>query len=253
MKILICSDFHGKIDLLDSIFDAFQQIAPDLITFCGDVVKGKARGTLWLKAVAEGKRPNPDATEIIQEAEEDQRYYQTFFSCLNKLGIPILVVPGNMDAPESRFFSLLFEYEMKLNNIRLIHENIISYKGFFFSGFGGEIAENQSEGHFVLQYPYPSVHFCLRKLLYLKGKKILILHTPPQSKLDFEKGHHKGCPYINELIEWIHPEFVFCGHAHHAKGEEWLGKSLVVNPGPLKEGCFAILDTEEPHVQFRII
>lgn len=172
---------------------------------------------------------------------------------MDQLGVPILVVPGNMDAPESRFFCLLFEYEMRLHNIRLIQENIISYQGFFFSGFGGEITESQAENHFVLQYPYPTVHFSLRKLCFLKGKKILILHTPPHSKLDFEKGNHKGCYYVNELIEWICPDFVFCGHAHRARGEEWLGKSLVINPGPLKEGCFAILDTEESQVEFKAI
>jgi Icc-related predicted phosphoesterase len=253
MKILIISDFHGKISILDAIFERFQKILPDIISFCGDVVQGRARGTAWLKGQAEGKRPDIYSPEIIQEAQEDHNAYQAFFKTLDRIGIPIIVVPGNMDAPEKRFFSHLFDYEMTLNNIRLVQENIFCYKEIFFSGFGGEITENQLEKDFVLQYPIQKAHFFMRKLFYLKGKKILILHTPPISKLDFEKGTHKGCDCVNGLIEWIKPDFVFCGHAHRARGEEWLGRTLVINPGPLKEGYFALLDTEGPSVRFEQI
>jgi Icc-related predicted phosphoesterase len=253
MKILICSDFHGKISIVDSIINTFQEISPDIISFCGDAVKGKARGTAWLRGQAEGRKPDMDSPEIILEAQEDHNTYQTFFPSLNKIGVPVIVIPGNMDAPESLFFSHLFDYEMSWNNIKLVQENIFFYNEFFFSGFGGEITENELERDFVLQYPVKKACFFMRKFYYLKGKKILMLHTPPKSKLDFEKGTHKGFFGINKLIEWLKPDFVFCGHAHRARGEEWLGKSLVINPGPLKDGYFALLDTEEPNVQFEQI
>lgn len=253
MKILICSDFHGKLSLIDPILKVFHEISPDLISFNGDVVKGKARGALWLKAKAEGRKPDPEAPEIIQESKEDHHTYQSFFEALNKIGVPVMVIPGNMDAPERLFFSHLFHYELTLNNIRLVQENILFYEGFFFGGFGGEITEEGSEVHFVLQYPVEKIRFCMRKISYLDGKKILIFHTPPKSKLDYEKGIHKGSDRINELIEWIRPDFVFCGHAHHARGEEWLGKSLIINPGALKEGFFAILDTEKSRISFKNI
>ncbi len=253
MKVLVCSDFHGNTSIIDKIVIRFKETAPDIVCFCGDVVKGKARGTAWLKAQEEGKTPDLNTPEIIREADEDHEAYQSFFTALDKIGVPVLVVPGNMDAPEGRFFNHLFDYKLTMTNIRLVQENILYYGGFFFSGFGGEITESQAEENFVLQYPIQKVRFFMRKLCYLSGKKVLILHTPPQSKLDFEKGSHKGCYCVNEVIEWLKPDFVFCGHAHMASGEEWLGKSLIINPGPLKKGCFALLDTREPNVHFEKI
>lgn len=253
MKILIISDFHGKISIMDSIVETFQEISPDIISFSGDVLQGRARIKAWLKGQVEGKKPGLDSPEISRETEEDNNTYQNFFLSLDTIGIPVIVVPGNIDAPESNFFSHIFNYEMRLKHIRLVQENIFYYEGFFFSGFGGEITENQSEKDFVLQYPVKNAIFSMRKLFYVIGKKILIFHTPPKSKLDFERGTHIGCYCVNELIEWIKPDFVFCGHAHNARGEEWLGKSLVINPGPLNEGCFALLDTKEHSVQFKQI
>jgi Icc-related predicted phosphoesterase len=253
MKILIASDFHGKISIIDSIVETFREMSPDIISFCGDIVQGGARIEAWLKRQAEGKTPEMDSTEIRREAEEDSNTYQNFFLSLDTIGVPIIVVPGNMDAPESNFFRYIFNYEMTLKHIRLVQENIFYYDEFFFSGFGGEITKNQSERDFVLQYPVENVRFSLRKLFYVMGKKILLFHTPPKSKLDFERGKHKGCDCVNELIEWLEPDFAFCGHAHNARGEEWLGKTLVINPGPLNEGFFALLDTEGPNVRLEKI
>lgn len=253
MKILVISDFHGQIAILDTMIRTFQAIYFDLICFCGDVVKGKARGTAWLEAKAKGKMPDLATPEIAQEVEEDYKTYEIFFNALNKIGVPVMVVPGNMDAPESLFFTQLFEYELTLKNIRLGHENILYYGGLFFSGFGGEITSDQSEKNFVLQYPLQMAHFYLRKLCYLNGQKVIVLHTPPQSKVDLEKGKHKGCAGVNELIEWLSPDFVFCGHAHHARGEDWLGKSHIINPGPLKEGCYTLVDTHKHEVSFENI
>ncbi len=253
MKILIASDFHGKISIIDSIIETFREISPDIISFCGDIVQGNARIEAWLKGQVEGKTSDMDSPEICREAEEDNNYYQNFFFSLDTVGVPVIVVPGNMDAPESNFFRHIFNYEMTLKHIRLLQENIFYYEGFFFSGFGGEITKNQSEKDFFLQYPAENVRFSMRKLFYITGKKILIFHTPPKSKLDFERGIHTGCDCVNDLIEWLAPDFVFCGHAHNARGEEWLGKSLVINPGPLNEGFFALLDTEGPSVRFERI
>lgn len=253
MKILITSDFHGKISILDSIVETFREISPDIVSFCGDLVKGSARIKAWLKGQVEGQIPDLDTPEISREAEEDNNTYQNFFLSLDTIGVPIIVIPGNIDAPESNFFRHIFNYEIKLKHIRLVQENIFYYEGFFFCGFGGEITENQSEKDFILRYPIKNVRFFMRKLFYIKGKKILIFHTPPKSKLDFESGTHMGCDCVNELIEWLKPDFVFCGHAHNARGEEWLGKSLVINPGSLNEGYFALLDTEGPDIRFEQI
>jgi len=253
MRIIVISDFHGNTGILDDITGAFRDMSPDLIVFCGDVMKGKTRGTLWLKGQEENRRPDCNAPELLREADEDQGIVKSFFLSMDTIGVPVLVVPGNMDAPEERFFGQLFHYELTLANIRLVQENIHYFEGFFFSGFGGEITGGISEKDFVLQYPVEHVRFSLRRLSYVQGDKVLILHTPPRSKLDFEKGGHKGSPHVNELIEWLKPHFVFCGHAHGARGEEWLGRSLVVNPGPLKDGFFAILDTDGPSVRFERI
>ena len=56
---------------------------------------------------------------------------------------------------------------------------------------------------------------------------------------------------INELIERVTPKLVLCGRAQSGQGVVQLGQTLVVNPGPLFEGHYAIIDYPSLSVQFK--
>ncbi|MBS7654873.1 metallophosphoesterase, partial [Candidatus Bathyarchaeota archaeon] len=38
------------------------------------------------------------------------------------------------------------------------------------------------------------------------------------------------------------PALTLCGHIHEAKGADKIGETLIVNPGPSKQGNYAIID-----------
>ena len=246
MKILAISDYHGAEEYIQPLNETAIKEKIDIIVFSGDIVKGTARGTEWLTAKKEGRKPNQDKENIKTEKDEDLALYRNFYENILK-EIPMLVVPGNMDAPEKRYFSVTLN--LNANNIHPIHGELYYSEDYVFSGFGGEITEDIEESFFVLQYPGAVAKHTLKKLKYIRKQKILILHSPPISKIGQEGDLIFGSKTVNELISEIKPKILFCGHAHKAQGKDTIENTLCVNPGPLKYGNIAIVDTENLNVE----
>jgi hypothetical protein len=250
MKIFAISDFHGAIEILDNLKKKAVEVNPNLIVFTGDVVKGYARGGEWLDAISQKRAPDRTKERIEQEKEEDLKLYEEFYRSLNELNIPVVTIPGNMDAPEERFFSHVLNFTLSSDNIHVVQESLIKVGKYIISGFGGEITESSKETFFVLQYPRKEVEFGIRRVKFIKGHKILLFHTPPVGNVvDKEENTHRGTSVVNDIIKEIKPTLVFCGHAHKAKGYEMISNTLVVNPGALKKGHFAIVEPEEMKVE----
>lgn len=75
--------------------------------------------------------------------------------------------------------------------------------------------------------------------------KVLISHPPPKdTKVDLAGNGHVGSVKVREFIEKYQPDLVLCGHIHEAKGQDTIGKTVIVNPGMLKDG-YAIIDLED--------
>ena len=62
---------------------------------------------------------------------------------------------------------------------------------------------------------------------------ILMVHTPPRGEVvdRLPSGVHVGSPGLRALIEKYQPAIVVTGHIHEGAGEEWIGRSHVLNPG----------------------
>ena len=253
MLIFSISDFHGELKILSKLKEKIKEIKPDVIVFTGDVVKGYARGNEFLNAKEKGIKPRKNLPEIKEEAKEDFYLYKKFYQTLNEIKIPVMAINGNMDAPESRMFDVILNENLEF--INLVQENPYSLGKFIFAGIGGEITENEREDFFLLKYTKKEIEFSLLRLKKIKDKeKILLFHSPPLGKIvDLDDGKHKGSKIVNELIQEIKPKMVFCGHAHHAQGKEIISKTLVINPGALKYGNYALVDTERMEVKFRNI
>jgi Icc-related predicted phosphoesterase len=56
-------------------------------------------------------------------------------------------------------------------------------------------------------------------------------------------GIHAGSIAVREFIEEHEPELVVCGHIHEARGVDAIGKSTIVNCGPLFKGSYALIET----------
>ena len=67
--------------------------------------------------------------------------------------------------------------------------------------------------------------------------KVLISHTPPfNTAADLIGGGvHVGSTAIRKFIEEKQPDFCFTGHIHESRGEDRIGRTLILNPGMLRD------------------
>ena len=76
----------------------------------------------------------------------------------------------------------------------------------------------------------------------LKDAKNLILvsHTPPhETKTDkLLNGKHVGSTAVRDFIEQYQPPLCLTGHIHESRGQDYIGRTLVLNPGMLKDGGY---------------
>ncbi len=150
----------------------------------------------------------------------------------------IFAVPGNTDPRSVRRRM----EELGVN----IHNRRVSFHELDLVGFEGA---NWVESEAGTLLAYDPVHQHLRK----KGNKTLLLtHVPPfNTNIDrLFSGQHVGSIFLRDLIEEYKPDFVVSGHIHEARGIDFIGRTLLVNPGPLEEGYAAELDLSTGEVKF---
>ena len=77
--------------------------------------------------------------------------------------------------------------------------------------------------------------------------KLFVSHSPPcNTKVDIVSGgHHAGSISVRRFIETYQPHVCLTGHIHEARGEDVLGRTVIVNPGQLKDGGYAEVYEEE--------
>lgn len=246
MKIIGISDFHGETALLDALLEKCMSEDPDYIVFCGNVVEGRAREEEWLGAKKEGRKP-AETKEIEKELVKDEKGFREFYLTLLKLGIPLLVIPGNMDAPEEVYLKVMESVSAE-GNVRMMHRKNDTVGGYSFAGFGGEIGK-ESEHFFVLSYPEEAF---TREMEELKAD-ILLFHSPPKdTKADAGDDRSIGSDAVRKIIEKTKPLLVFCGHAHKAGAVDHIGKTTIVNPGALKYGNISIVEINGEDVKVEL-
>ena len=69
---------------------------------------------------------------------------------------------------------------------------------------------------------------------------ILVSHAPPvQTGTDrLLNGQHVGSRAVRTFIEEKQPALCLTGHIHESRGEDRIGRTLVLNPGMVKEGGY---------------
>ena len=76
---------------------------------------------------------------------------------------------------------------------------------------------------------------------------IVISHNPPKdTKVDkITCGLHVGSALYRTFLETYQPLLAVSGHVHEAAAVDTIGKTTVINPGPLMEGCYAVVDIQK--------
>lgn len=75
------------------------------------------------------------------------------------------------------------------------------------------------------------------------NRVVLATHCPPHDTLCdvVASGQHVGSQAVREFIMDCQPDICFCGHIHESRALARLGRTVVVNPGSLSRGGFAVL------------
>jgi hypothetical protein len=77
-------------------------------------------------------------------------------------------------------------------------------------------------------------------------RRLMICHTPPfDTCLDrLMNGTPVGSPAVRAFIETRAPDVAVVGHIHEGRGVERIGRTLVLNPGALRDGGYVVVDDD---------
>ncbi|MDO8646892.1 MAG: metallophosphoesterase [Candidatus Diapherotrites archaeon] len=207
LKALVFGDIHSETEKVQELADKTSGQAFELVLITGDFTN---EGTLKFAE---------KTISIIEKAFPKAR---------------ILAIPGNQDSKEI--------IEFLESKGASLHKKAVEFNGFEFIGIGGgkpvntfyRINAGELEAKKFFKENYPA-----------SGKPVIVLtHTPPSGASigKTATGIDLGLKALRETIEEKQPLLVICGHVHEAFGEDFIGKTLCINVGPLTHGNAVILE-----------
>ena len=212
MKLLLISDLHGHLDNLQKLEGEIK--GADAVLFAGDFSKFQKPET------------GLPCAEKMREL------------CPN-----LFAVLGNCDEPE------LLESIEKLDISA--QRSLASFEGLVIAGSGGgskftgETPNERDEDD--LQADFDVIKNSGLDEEGQWGNLILISHNPPKAQgVDSPAANvHAGSQIFADFIAKTKPLAVLCGHIHEGCGVESIGDTVVVNPGPLCEGNYAVMELQK--------
>lgn len=211
-KVLAISHVDGQVEELKRALDASTDA--DAVAVIGDL------GVEW------GSRP---AT------------YREIFKTLGEAEKPTFWVPGRWDAPLRDYLKESYSMEVVYPCLHGVHGSFAYGPGaVLFAGFGGEIADDPDTlraEEMMLRYPGWEAEYRLKMLDEVERRHtVMLFATPPEHK-GLER---EGSAVVAELVKTHRPTLVVV--AGEEPGEEELGTALVVCPGRLADGQYALID-----------
>ena len=212
MKLLLISDVHGKTEQLEKLGEQIK--AADAVLFAGDFTTFKKPET---------------AEPCVQKMRE---------LCPN-----LFCVLGNCDDP-----ALLPEIESLDASCE---HSLVYFDGIQIAGSGGgskftgETPNERTEED--LQKDFDVIENSGLQEEGQWSNLILVSHNPPkcQSCDQPAPGVHAGSQIFTDFIARAKPLAVLCGHIHEGAGIEKIGQTVVVNPGPLADGKYAVMELQK--------
>jgi Icc-related predicted phosphoesterase len=175
--------------------------------------------------------------------------YRSLFHALATSGRPAYWVPGPQDAPLDAYFRAAHAIEATHPQLRGVHGSAaLTPDGHLtVAGVGGEIddlPESTRDEAERLRYPRLEAEYRLRVLeTFDEHDCVLLFWSQPAHRTQ----NPAGSDTVAELINTHRPRLVVCGGE---RGTETLGKrSVVVAPGSLREGYYAVVDLQTREVE----
>ncbi len=212
-RILCAADPRGSSDAIDRLLQAADEHDVHAVAMVGDLTGG------------------PDRTTDLR----------TLFKALAGARRPTYWVPGANDAPVSAYLREAHNIEVVVPVLRGLHGTAAYAPDghIVLAGHGGFVDDDpDAERDEVRQLRYPrwEPEYRLKIVREFEEHQLVMLFaTPPAHKGRGDAGSEA----LAELINTYRPRLVVCGGD---RVDEMLGRSMVVSPGSLAEGHYAIVD-----------
>jgi uncharacterized protein len=212
MKILAITDIHGALHNLKKIPEAIFKES-DIVVLSGDITHFGYRD---------------DAEKIV-----------SYIETLNK---NIIAVAGNCDHLEVEDY--LLDKSYSINKLIIIKDEL------HFMGISGSLPCPGTTPNEYREEDLEIYLDCVKNDPLLDEPFILVSHQPPFGTINdmVSNNLHVGSPSLREFIEDKQPLACLTGHIHEGVGKDKIGETIIVNPGPLASGGYALLDIDEAGV-----
>lgn len=195
-----------------------------------------------------------DAVALVGDLTTDgtRAGHRALFRALGAGGLPTFWVPGPADAPVAH-------YLREAHDVEIVHPTVHGVHGtaaldpdghVVFAGLGGTIDDDPDaarEEIAALRYPRWEAEYRLRILDELGGQQRVLLFTTPPA----HKGRDlPGSEVVAELIATHRARLAVCGGE---PATELIGRTLVVAPGRLADGRFAVADLHAREAETRVL
>jgi Icc-related predicted phosphoesterase len=211
-RILCLAEPRGDVDAVERVLRTAADHRADAVAVVGDLTAGGARAD-----------------------------HRTLFRALGDGGLPTFWVPGPGDAPVAHYLREAHDVEIVHPTLRGVHGTaaLAPDDHVVFAGLGGTLDDDPEavrEEISTLRYPRWEAEYRLRILDELGAQQsVLLFATPPA-----HKGRDlPGSEVVAELVATHRARLVVCGGR---PGTELIGRALVVAPGSLSDGRFAVAD-----------
>lgn len=216
-------------------------------------INGAAEGLQAL--LGEAAENEADAAVIVGDLAAPgggKESFRAIFRALGEARLPTFWVPGAADAPLSTYLRESYNMELVYPHLNGVHGTFaIGPSHVLFAGMGGEIVDEPDSTRLEderLRYPAWEVEYRLKTIGELKDyEKVFLFATQPA-----HKGlHGAGSEALAELINTYRPQLAVV--AGDGVAETLLGRTLVVCPGRLEQGQYALIDLHDLSVQARTL
>jgi Icc-related predicted phosphoesterase len=219
------------------------------------VAAGAINGSVdALKALlAEAAESDADALVIVGDlAANGKESLRAIFSTLGEGQLPTFWVPGAADAPVSAYLRESYNMEIVHPHLHGVHGTFAIGPGrVLFAGMGGELVDEPEATRLedeLLRYPAWELEYRLKTIgEFSDYEKVFLFATQPA-----HKGLHRaGSEAVAVLINTYRPRLAIVPGDEVA--ETRLGTTLVVSPGRLDQGEYALIDLHDLSVQPRML
>ncbi len=165
--------------------------------------------------------------------------------------IPVMAVAGNCDTDTAEEYLA----DKKIN----IGRQCLRLDRFVFIGVGGSLPCPKTTPR---EFGDNVLETVLSKGLWQanetsgsgQGESLIVVSHQPAfgTKVDSVDGRFTGSQAIRKFIETHQPILAVSGHIHEAFGTDTIGPTTLVNPGPLKDGRYAIVEITDQHVHVEL-